>query len=317
MAEDIEIVDFHVHYVNPAYPPTIWVPTTPELARANEKLVARLTDIEDVLSSDRDQVAVRVLNAPPAIVAPSGAPLPPETIRAINTHLGRQVQENPTRLRGLATIDAWQGEAAADEIRRAVEDLGLSGVVVDAATAGGDRLLDDPATFPVLRAAAELNVPVFVHPINPRGFTQQLAGLGLPGSLLARGAIDAASLLALLDSDVLDRLPELRLVLPLIGAPALLAGAFTELIEPITRHATPDARRHVYFDTMGFDPASIRYLIEVVGADHIVVGSDSPIVAEHVDRDAVIGSLRAAGLAGEDLVSVAGGTAHRLLGAAR
>ncbi|MEU8265106.1 amidohydrolase family protein [Micromonospora sp. NPDC048999] len=309
-------MDFHVHYVDPTYPPALWASAPPEVARVREQTVRRITDIDDVLASAiAGSIATRVLSAPPSLVASPGASLPLSIIQKINNHLAGQVAAHPGRLLGLATIDAWQGEESAAEVRRAVVELGLSGVVVDAAADGGDRLLDDPAAFPALRAAADLDVPVFVHPINPRGFTEQLESIGRVGTLLARGAIDAASLLALLGSTVYDKLPQLRIVIPLIGAPALLLGTFAGLIEQISRRAPQQARRHVYLDTMGFDPTSIRYLVDVVGTDHVLVGSDSPIVAESIDRDGVLAALAAAGLDDAGVAAVAGGNARRLLGA--
>jgi predicted TIM-barrel fold metal-dependent hydrolase len=310
-----EVVDFHVHYVNPAYPPKLWAAASPEVAKLRQHTVARIVDIDDVLgSAARGSIATRVLNAPPSLIAAEGTTLPIGTIREINDHLAEQVAAYPGALLGLATIDAWQGEEAAAEVRRSISELRLSGVVVDAATDGGDRLLDDPAARPTLRAAAELGVPVFVHPINPRGFSEQVAPAGRSGTLLARGAIDAASLLALLHSTVYDELPQLRIVVPLIAAPALLLGTFTDLITRISRHAPEKARRHVYFDTMGFDPASIRYLVDVVGVDHVLLGSDSPIVAESINRDEVLAAVRAAGLNAAEVAAVAGDNARRLLG---
>ncbi|WP_431729197.1 amidohydrolase family protein [Verrucosispora sp. TAA-831] len=309
------VVDFHVHYVDPAHPPALWASARPEVAALRERTVRRIVDLDDVLASaEAGGVATRVLNAPPSLVAAAGTTLTARVIREINDHLARQVAVHPGRLVGLATIDAWQGEEAATELRRAVTELHLSGAVVDAAASGGDRLLDDPAAYPTLRTAAELGVPVFVHPINPRGFTDQLEGIGRAGTLLARGAIDAASLLALLNSRVVDDLPHLRIVIPLIGAPALLLGTFTGLTAKISRHAPEHLRRHVYVDTMGFDPASIRFLVDVVGADHVLVGSDSPIVAESIHRDEVLAALASAGLDEAEVAAVAGGNARRLLG---
>ncbi|WP_434740562.1 amidohydrolase family protein [Micromonospora sp. SH-82] len=309
------VVDFHVHYVDPAHPPALWASAKPEVAKLRERTVHRIVDLDDVLTAaENGDIATRVLNAPPSLVAAAGTTLPARVVREINDHLAAAVAAHPGRLLGLATVDAWQGEEAAAELRRAVTELHLSGAVVDAATDGGDRLLDDPAAYPTLRTAAELGVPVFVHPINPRGLTDQLDGIGRSGTLLARGTIDAASLLALLHSTVFDDLPDLRIVIPLIGAPALLLGTFAGLTEKISRHAPDHLRRHVYVDTMGFDPTSIRYLVDVVGADHVLLGSDSPIVAESIDRTEVLAALAAAGLDEADITAVAGGNARRLLG---
>src|SRR5262249_25655067 len=132
----------------------------------------------------------------------------------------------PGRLYALATIDAFQGEVAAREGRRAIQTLGLHGICVDCAQ--GERALDDPAARPTLAAAAALGVPVFVHPVSPVGLTGRLARLGHIGVLLARGTENAASILALLRSGVFDDLPGLKVVLPMIGAAAFMFAGIAD-----------------------------------------------------------------------------------------
>lgn len=63
---------------------------------------------------------------------------------------------------------------------------------------------------------------MFVHPVSPVGLTERFAPLGHAGVLLDRGTEDAANLLALLRSSIFDTLPDLKIVLPMIGAAVLL-----------------------------------------------------------------------------------------------
>lgn len=84
------------------------------------------------------------------------------------------------------------------------------------------KVLSAPDARPVLETAAKLDIPIFVHPISPAGLTERLSRLGHTGILLARGTETAASLLSLLRSGVLDDLPDLKLVLPMIGAAVFL-----------------------------------------------------------------------------------------------
>ncbi|WP_163317081.1 amidohydrolase family protein, partial [Enterobacter hormaechei] len=92
----------------------------------------------------------------------------------------------PGRIHGLATVDAYAGESAARELTRAVRELGLRGVFVESAK--GDLFIDAPEARPTLQAAAELGIPVFVHPVNPP-LSRLLAPYGPVGTLYARGTV--------------------------------------------------------------------------------------------------------------------------------
>src|SRR5450432_2548216 len=206
------LIDFHSHYCDPAWyasPPT-------QLPAAIARIWPLLTDIEAQLAVlDTAGIETKVLTAPPNMVATPGQSLPLSLIERINDRFAELIARYPRRLLGLATIDAFQGESAAREITRAVRTLGLRGICVDCAQ--GDRFLDVPEAFPTFETAAALGIPVFVHPVSPSGLTERFAPLGHTGVLLARGTEDAASLLALLRSGIFDRLPELKIVFPMIG----------------------------------------------------------------------------------------------------
>ncbi|MFL5624398.1 MAG: amidohydrolase family protein [Ktedonobacteraceae bacterium] len=138
-------------------------------------------------------------------------------MKHINDHFAELIRVHPACPLALATIDAFQGDAAAHEVERAIHTLGLAGICVDCAQ--GDRFLDAAEARPILEIAAKLGVAVFVQPVSPAGFTERL---GHSSILLARGTENAASVLALLRSGILDKLPELTVVIPMIGAAALL-----------------------------------------------------------------------------------------------
>ncbi len=135
--------------------------------------------LEDVKSGD---LAARVINTPTALFSPLIGRLAPDTWQRINDDLAVLTAEHPGRLHALASVDAFAGDSAARELVRAVRDLGLRGVFVESAK--GSSLLDAPEARPTLQVAAELGVPVFAHPINPRPLSRQLAPYGRLGTLL-------------------------------------------------------------------------------------------------------------------------------------
>jgi aminocarboxymuconate-semialdehyde decarboxylase len=120
--------------------------------------------------------------------------------------------------------------------------------------------------------------------------------------------------LALLEGGVFDELPNLRVVVTTLAiGGVLIAGAFGD--GQRLRHDTPaPMRRHVYIDTMGLHPALVRAAVEMLGADHVLVGTDWPIFVEKAVPDRVQKALLGCGLAPAEQEMVAGGNTLRLLG---
>ena len=285
-------IDFHSHFYD-----QVWFPSSTTMGQG---ILARawplLTDIDAQLTAmDDAHIDAKVLSAPSALLAEPGKQLPAPMIERINDRFAKLVSIYPDRLLALATIDAFQGETAAHEVERTIQELGLGGICVDCAQ--GDHFLDAPEARPTLEAAAKLGVVVFVHPVSPIGLTERLSCLGHTGTLLARGTENAASLLALLRSGILDELPDLKVVLPMIGAAVFFFAGTAEQDygrEEGWRGASPRiTRQRLYVDTMGFDPATIRFAVDLLGAEHVLVGSDWPImpIATRQDVDEVLAKL--------------------------
>src|SRR5262249_52438744 len=85
-----------------------------------------------------------------------------ELARDANDRLAAAVSEHPDRFAGFATLPTPAPEAAADELERAVRELGLKGAMVNGHTAG--RFLDDPSFDVLLERCARLDVPLYLHP---------------------------------------------------------------------------------------------------------------------------------------------------------
>lgn len=307
------VADVHTHHATPAYPATEPHNASATLAGRWRTIARRVADVEDLLAESGEAgVDLRVLSAPPAMLAPPGGRLGDDDARRVNDALATTLAAHPDRLTGLGTVDAFTGDAGAREVERCVRDLGLPGVVVDCAA--GDLLLSHPAARPTLAAAAAAGVPVFVHPISTDGLTRQFAALGRLGTSLARGSINAAALLSLLHDDVWSDLPDLRVVVPMLGVAGLALAATTDEGARIGVDAAPGERAHVYVDTMGFAAPSVRLAVGFLGADHVLVGSDWPIGERSASRARVERLLADAGLEGADADLVAGGNARRVLG---
>lgn len=229
---------------------------------------------------DAASVAVQWLSVTPVMFSYWAPPVhAAEMSRHLNDQTAEMVRFAPGRFVGLATLAMADTDLALAELDRAVHELGLRGVEIGTNVAG--RELDDDAFLPVFSAAAELGVPVFVHPWDVRtadrlSHYNSMYTIGMPTET-------SYAALALLQGDVLGRVPDLRVLL------AHGAGALAWLLPRIDRGwATwPDRRggtaeppgtlaRRLWADSLAGDEANLRLVGHRVGWDHLVVGSDYP-----------------------------------------
>jgi aminocarboxymuconate-semialdehyde decarboxylase len=311
----LKIIDFHNHYVGPDLALTTLAGTPAAQRQYWEQVNRNLADPASLLSSiEAADIAGRVINTPTAFLEDADGNVPPGTIQRINDHVAALVAKHPGRLYGLATVDAFSGEEGARELTRAVRELGLRGVFVESAKR--DLLPDAPQARPTLAAAAALGVPVFIHPVTDPTMHKRFVRYGRLGVRLARSTVNSAALFALLEGGTFDELPNLRVVVTTLAlGGVLLAGGFGDGYR-LRSDAPAMTRRHVYIDTMGLHPVLVRSAIDLLGADHVLVGTDWPIAEEKSVPQRLQTAFAAAGLNAQEQQMVAGGNTLRLLGVA-
>lgn len=183
------------------------------------------------------------------------------------------------RLHGVATVPLQDPDAAANELRRAVRQLGLRGVEIG--TTMETVPLDDPRFEQFFAAAADLDVPVILHPYYV-GARAQLADFymtNLTGNPLETCV--AASRLIL--SGFLDRHPALKIVLVHGGGfmpyqIGRLDHGFRVRAEARASisNAPSTYLRRFWYDTITHASTPLKFLIELAGADRVMLGTDSP-----------------------------------------
>lgn len=202
--------------------------------------------------------------------------------RMFNEAMAMTVAEAPDRLRALATVPLQSPKQAAAELRHAVTVLGLAGVEI-ATTVDGIEL-DDPSLEPFWSAAEELRCLVLVHPCASLA-GRNVSRYGL-NNLVGNPAESTIALGHLIFGGVFERHPDLRMVLVHGGgfAPYQIGRwdrAFSTGARGAAEHLTrlpSEWLRGLYFDTVLHSPESLRHLIDVVGVEHVVLGSDYPFV---------------------------------------
>jgi predicted TIM-barrel fold metal-dependent hydrolase len=137
---------------------------------------------------------------------------------------------------------------------------------------------------------------------------------GRVGVRLARGTINNAALIAMLEGGTFDELPKLQIVMTTLAMGGiLLAAGFGDGMR-IRSDAPALTRRHVYVDTMGIHPSVVRVAVELLGADHVLMGTDWPIIVEKSVPERLRKALTHSGLGAAEQQMIAGGNTLRLLG---
>jgi aminocarboxymuconate-semialdehyde decarboxylase len=236
--------------------------------------------------------------------------------RLANDSLARFCRDSQGRTRAVATLPLQDPGAAVAELHRAVGELSMCGALIGPTVEGTP--LDDPALRPVLAAAAELGVPLIVHPY----FVGSLPGLAdfyltnLVGNPMA-STVCAARLIL---SGLLDEIEELRIVLMHGGG--FLPYQIGRLdhghrVRPEARGCRRDPSHYLsrfWFDTVLHDARPLRYLVDLVGADHVLFGTDFPF--DMADRPPSE-QLDAVGLDPDGWARVAGGNTMELFAGCR
>ncbi len=263
------------------------------------------------------QVLSHTASGIPAIPAGEAVAL----ARAINDQLAEVVRAHPERFVGLATLPTPDPEAAAAELERAVNTLGLKGAMIHGHTNG--RFLDDPAFRPLLAVAAALEVPIYLHPAPPPSAVIEAyyAGFGpaVSGGFATYGwgwHLDTGiHALRMVLGGVFDLYPNLQIVLGHWGEmlPFYLerfASGLTPVATHLQRPVADYFTQHMHATPSGmFTLPPFLLTLQMLGADRILYSVDYPFQ----DGSPARAFLEHAPLSPADKEKIAHGNAEKLL----
>jgi aminocarboxymuconate-semialdehyde decarboxylase len=223
--------------------------------------------------------------------------------RLLNQSIGAWCARDPAHFSWLASGALPDAASAALELERSVHQEGAVGGVVGANVHGenlGDLPLDE-----YWAAAVELDVPVFIHPVQPDP-TPRTKNFAL--NPIAQYTFDTTLAIgSLIFSGVLDRFPRLKLIVSHGGGTfPYLAGRFDCLHARSDAKATRDIARdkpsayigRLHYDTILHNPRALQFLADCVGVERMVIGTDDSFPP--ADHDP-LASLRAAGFSAEEI----------------
>lgn len=263
---------------------------------------------------DRQGVGIQVLSLGSPSVYWADAGFGEALSAAYNDAASAAHLAHPDRLFGFAMLPMQEPARALRELERAAKLPGLRGVYASTNIRG--RELAEAEYHPVYSRMEELGLPLFIHPIEVIG-ADRLNRYYL-ANLIGNPTDTTVAAAYLMFAGVLDRFPKLEICLPHAG------GAFPWLVgrmahgwkvRPECRHLamspTEYLRRFAY-DTITHSDSALAYLIEQVGADRIMLGSDYCYDMGYAQPVEAV--ARQAELSPDQQAMILGGTAKRLLG---
>ncbi|WP_322028589.1 amidohydrolase family protein [Paraburkholderia sp. J76] len=237
---------------------------------------------------DRLGVARQVLSPMPELLSywldpADGAAL----ARYLNETLAQMCAGAPGRFSALGAAPLQDMDLAIREMEFAVGTLGLAGVEVGSNVGGVP--IGDPRFWPFFEAAQACNAAVFVHPLRPAGMERLVGPASLEQIVAFPGEIGLAAA-SIVTGGLMARFPRLRIALSHGG------GAIQTVLprlqhawecQPALREAMPvaplDAARSLWFDNLLYSATAIRALVETVGSDRVMIGTDYPFAIMDAD----------------------------------
>jgi aminocarboxymuconate-semialdehyde decarboxylase len=324
-------VDIHAHVFTPACQELVAGLMEPEYepfsyyvsAETKEYQARHLAEIAPMMTdpalriADMDKMGIDIQAisvAPPQFYDWTDVELGRRLARMQNEHLASMVHDHPDHFVGLATVPLQDVSSAVAELEYCVRELDFRGAEINTNVFGLD--LDDPRYRPFFAKAEELDVMVLVH---PNGFTHGQRFQKYYMSNVIGNPLDTTiALTRIIHGGVLEEYPGLKLCF-------VHGGGYLPFYSARMDHSyelRPEGRHHitrlpsaylkqVYVDSMVFDSVHLEFLIQQMGAAHVVLGTDYPFDMGRYDP---LGQLEGVhGLSDEDKELIRSQTASALL----
>jgi aminocarboxymuconate-semialdehyde decarboxylase len=267
--------------------------------------------IEDM---DRVGIDVEVVSLSTPNVFFADAAHQPEVAKMMNDSYADLIARHPKRFKGFASIPMDAPDAALAELHRALDTLKLNGVIL-LSNIGG-RSLTSPEYRLFFEEANRMKLCIFLHPMIPAHsdqFREYVLGpiIGFP--------FDTSLAVARMCYDgMFEELPDIRWIIGHLG------GAIPYLMERMDNgfRDFADCRvkidklpsvylKRLYYDTVSFSPHTLKMVRDMVGADHMVMGSDYPHLLGSIDR--AVSSIETLDIQQEEISKIFSGTALSIL----
>ena len=322
------IVDFHNHFYPKAYIEELKRVKGYASVSHDEKgrLLIRYTgdynvvvgphiNLEDrIKAMQKDGIDLQVLTLTTPCVERETAENGTRLAQLANDGFAEIVDKHSDRFAALAALPLQDPEAAATELERAVQELGLSGATL--MSNANNHPLDSESLMPIYQKAAKMNVPLFIHPTSPINHMAMDDYRLIP--IIGFGVDTALAVLRLVFGGVMKRIPNLKLIASHLG------GVFPYLRGRIDTgfNAYPECKaniseppsyylKKIWMDSICYDQDILISTYAYSGAEKILLGTDFP--HQISDMEKAVERIRRLHISNEEKQMILGENAARLL----
>jgi len=232
----------------------------------------------------RRSIDLQLVSPSPRTLSDHARAIGVEVARLMNRETANLVKRGGGRIAGMGVLPLGEPDKAADELRRAVGEYGFRSACIPTSAAGAP--LDLPQFEGAWDALEALGLLVFMH--GTTAIVRETLAQYTLNTVLAWPTEVTIAATRLIFSGVLERHPALNLLLSHGGGTLPYLGGRLDLAYRAPKHeANPACRAHIpkppseylrqfYYDTVVASPASLRFLIGLVGAERVMFGTDFP-----------------------------------------
>ena len=233
-----------------------------------------------------------------------------EFSRLVNSGLSNEASKYPGEFNLLATLPLPYGKEAAEELSYFVKEKGFVGGMINTNVTGLN--LDSSLFLPLWEMAEKLDVPIMLHPTAPtlcgrldKYYLKNLIGNPTDTTIAAT---------SLIFGGIMDRFPNLKVILVHGGGYFPYGiGRFDQGYDlrsetkVLAKHQPSKYLQRFFYDTITYRPGILKYLLETVSTDNVLLGTDVPFDMEPVDSVGMVKQV-----VGKDATKVLSGNAMRI-----
>ena len=203
-----------------------------------------------------------------------------ELHQSLNDHMAQTCRDYPRHYAGIGTVPLQSPRLAVQELERCMDQLGLCGVQIGSHV--NDWNLDAAELRPFFEAAQDLDAAILIHPWDMMG-TDSMPKYWMPW-LVGMPAEQSRAACALVFGGVLEQFPRLKILLAHGGGSfpytiGRIEHGFNmrpDLVATDNPHSPRKYLSQLYFDSCVHDERALRYLIDTVGIERVMLGTDYP-----------------------------------------
>lgn len=312
------IIDIHAHYLPAEYldridqqpegHPTIFL-------RRRNRVSNGPADVEAQLAlMDQAKIDLQVLsisNHFPYFTSEADAV---EMARLANNLYAELVSEHPKRFAALACTPPPHLQASVNEMKRALDELGMVGVTAGTSVLG--KSIADQAFDEFWLALERRKCVLFLHPVGGSAGSEMIEQSKLTWPIGAP-LEDTVCLLQLMQAQIPQRFPNVKVVVPHLGgfAPFLMArlDELQDRFLPQSAALPSEQIKSFWYDTVNAHPSALACARDTVGAERLLLGTDYPFWVGKAFKFAV-DYVRDAKLPANQVADILGRNAQKLLG---